>query len=125
MEDTLFSLDARRLIDELNVCPTQRIVTDYWIVMDGHRFDANDVHETLVETCEDSGSYITDRRMVEALKKLGVLQHGGSSSGMSAAQGPNYAYFMERLRKQIRPAEARKIQLRPPMGPYWHPGDEA
>jgi hypothetical protein len=102
MSDTLFSLDARKLIDELVVCPTQRIATDYWIVLNGHRFNAIDVRDTLIETCEGSYSYVSDERMVEALKKLGVIEHGGSyRHSMSALAGPNYQYFMDWLKLEI------------------------
>lgn len=102
-EPDLFSFDAIKAIDALEVTSTQRTVTDYWIMIDGRKFDALDVYNTLTETCDDhSNSYMTDRRMVEALKKLRVIEHGGSGKwAMSAARGPNYDRFIALLEKQI------------------------
>jgi hypothetical protein len=105
VDDTLFSLDARSLIDVLVVTLEQRVVTDYWIVIDGERFDACDVRDSLADVIEQGGSYMTDARMVTALKKLGVIEYGGHPSGMSAVEGPNYACFMARLREQLAGAD--------------------
>lgn len=102
-EPDLFSFDAIKAIDALEVTSTQRTVTDYWIMIDGRKFDAKDVYNTLVETCSPSSdSYMTDHNMVDALKKLRVIEHGGSGRwAMSASRGPNYERFIAHLEKQI------------------------
>jgi len=102
-DDTLFSHAAQADIGALKVYSTERTVTDYWIEIGERRFDALDVYRTLEETCcPGSGSYISNQRLVEALKKLGVIEHGGSGRwAMSAAKGPNYDLFVRHLEKLI------------------------
>ncbi len=110
MTDTpdLFSLDVKRIIETLEVTATERVVVDYWIIVDGVKFDAENVYTTLTETCDDlSDSYITDHRMVEVLQNLRVIEHGGHRSGMTPEKGPNYDYFMAQLKKRIAIAQRR------------------
>lgn len=101
MVDNLFSLANKSLIDNLEVTTSQRIVTDCWIIIDDHKFDAMDVYETLLETCNGS-AYITDPVMVKALKSLHIINHGGNGNWlMSAEKGSNYEYFMAWLEGKI------------------------
>ena len=110
-EPDLFSIKAKEVIDALTVTTTQRTVTDYWIVIGDKKFDAEDIYETLNETCDwSSDSYITDRTMVEQLKSIGVLVHGGSGRwAMTPEKGPNYEYFMTRLRTQLKRHKSDKV----------------
>lgn len=102
-EPDLFSFDAIKAIDALEVTTTQRTVTDYWVMLDGHKFDAKDIYNTLVETCSPSSdSYMTDQKMVEVLKKLRVIDSGGSGRwAMAASRGPNYERFVTWLESQL------------------------
>lgn len=102
-EPNLFSIETKKAIDKLTVTTTQRVVTDFWIEINGRKFDAEDVYTTLIECCEHFGAYIANPKMVEALKSLHVIEHGGSGRwAMSAAKGPNYDQFMKRLERQLR-----------------------
>lgn len=94
-------------VGEITITP--RTVFDYHIVLGGKRFDANDLLTTLLETCGEDGSdgggdsYITDERMVEALKGLKIIAHGGNGRLMMPAQkGENYDYFVGLLRDRFR-----------------------
>jgi hypothetical protein len=61
-----------------NITETERIVIDRHIVLNGIKFDAQDIYDTLVETCSSgSDCYMTDEKMIDALKKLRIIEHGG------------------------------------------------
>jgi hypothetical protein len=45
---------------------------------------------------------MTDEKMIDALKKLRIIEHGGCNRWMmSAAKGENYKYFMEMLETKL------------------------
>lgn len=77
-----------------NVTKTPRTVFDYEINLDGQKFNAEDILNTL-EGAFDGDCYITDQAITQALKKLGVIVRGGSNRGMmSAEKGENYDLFL-------------------------------
>ncbi len=101
---TLFGFTAKTDIETAigDITKIPRTVFDYKINLDGRAFDANDVLETLQESCEGD-AYITDEAMVRALWKLGVIISGGSSRWMTGAKkGENYDLFVKLLREKIR-----------------------
>jgi len=103
IDATLFGFSAKSDIETAvtSVTKMPRIVYDYVIHLDGRKFDAKDVLETLEESCSGA-AYITDEHMVRALKKLGVILHGGNQRWMTAAaKGENYDMFMKLLREKI------------------------
>jgi hypothetical protein len=104
LDATLFGFSAKTDIETAirDVTKTPRTVYDYKIDLDGRGFDAEDVLASLHEACEGN-SYITSQAMIRALKKLGVIVHGGSSRSMTSAEkGENYDLFMQLLREKVR-----------------------
>lgn len=104
VDATLFGFTAKTDIETAisAVTKTPRTVFDYKIDLDGRIFDAEDVLETLEETC-DGGAYMTNQAMVSALKKLGVIIHGGSYRWATGAEkGENYDLFVMMLREKVR-----------------------
>src|SRR6266702_1583981 len=95
-EPDLFSLVTEKVIGSLKVTKTQQTIADYWMVINGTKLDAVDVYQTLEETCDSfNNSYITNSKMIEALKSIHVLKHGGSNKhAVSPEKGPNYDKFM-------------------------------
>jgi hypothetical protein len=104
LDATLFGFTAKTDIETTigAVTKTPRIVYDYKIDLGGRIFDAEDVLESLQEAC-GGGAYMTDQAMVEALKKLGVIVHGGSNRWATGAEkSENYDLFVKLLREKIR-----------------------
>ncbi|RYE75226.1 MAG: hypothetical protein EOO74_10350 [Myxococcales bacterium] len=61
-----------------------RVVHDQFIYILGHKLDAEDLLETLIEVKSDpSGTYLNDPKMVDTLKAIGVITGTSGSWGTS------------------------------------------
>jgi len=68
----------------------------------GQRFELTDLLDTL-EAAEGCGNIqITNKAMIEMLKRIGVLEYEGSCrSGVGAALGPNAPELIEKLQQRL------------------------
>lgn len=88
----------------LDVTVTDRTVSDYWITIEGERFDAEDLYASLQEVNHSNDTILTfERKKMNILKKLGVVDHEGSSRWcMGAELGPNGEEFIKVLREELK-----------------------
>lgn len=104
METNLFEkveFDAFRATP-LKVDKKEVTVTYYHIEIDGLRFEAKDLLQTL-EDAFDGGMYVTWGKKKEALlKKLGVVKTLGTSNGlMCAEKGPYFDEFYNLVKNAL------------------------
>lgn len=78
---------------------------DYFVEIDGEKFDAADLLETL-ENVESGDVYITNQRMGKMLLKFGILHSLGSSRWyQGASKGDNFKEFYDFLVEKLDNAE--------------------
>lgn len=89
-------------LKNLDIEKRERTVFDHFIVIDGVRFDADDLLTTLYEV-EGGGVYTTfSDEKFKILKSYGILESQGSNRWMSSAElGPNGEAFTEMLAKKV------------------------
>lgn len=91
--------DIARVMD--TITKTEKTVYEYHIVIDGIKFDAYDMLET-VESVEEDSIYIECTNMAKVLLRLGVITSRGNPRWESrATPGPNYKIFRDLLRKKV------------------------
>lgn len=65
------------------------------ISIDGQKFDARDLLDTIQELLHNGDIVITDKNMITMLKKYGILKSEGNSRWYTAAEkGPNIMAFL-------------------------------
>lgn len=76
----------------------ERVVVDRYIYILGYKIDFDDLLECMENVDVDSsGTYLSDRKMVEALKLIDVIESTSSSWG--TRQGVNFDEFLKMLRE--------------------------
>lgn len=104
MENNLFTATAwaELISNELVVTKRERVVVDTFIELEGIKFDAEDLYETLCEV--KSGRVTTNfsREKTDVLKKYGILKTEGSNRSCIAAElGANGKDFIKMLKAKI------------------------
>lgn len=79
-----------------------RTVYDFFVTIEGLRFDAADLSRTLYEVFDGDVATTFSREKYDVLRRLGILESQGSRrSGMAACAGPNARTFVEWLDQKI------------------------
>ena len=100
-------VDDDVLMAAVHVTKSSRVVTDYWIIIQGRKFDAEDIYETLSEVKAHSDIYLTDADMAQTLIDIDVLASAGSNrGGYGAKLGSKGDIFLAALKTALREAQA-------------------
>jgi hypothetical protein len=93
--------DFESVLKNAVITKKERIVYDYTIKIGDDVFDLDDLIETIEETMSMSDIVWTDKKMIDAMKKIGVLEHEGNSKWYVTAElGANGKSFLEFLKKE-------------------------
>lgn len=98
MENDLFTSTNFASIN-ITGSAVSRTHIDHYITIDGVKYEYHDLHEA-VDGIEDH--VLTNRKMIEMLKRYGVIDNEGSSRwASSGSKGPNHAEFLKMIKAEF------------------------